>query len=333
MGSSVFIKRLLKHRVMLPPLSGYTDYPYRVILAKFHPPFIMTEMVSAQAIIRKNPRTMQILKKAGGAHFNGVQLFGSDPKIMGEAAMIAESLGFDYIDINMGCTIKKVTSKGAGISLMKQEENACLVTSAVVSSVNIPVTCKLRLGATKQDVNVVSLSQKLMDAGAVAIIIHGRTGEKKFGLPVDFNLIKSVVDNLSIPVVANGGIFTGVDAQMMIQRTGAAAVMPGRSLIGNPWLISELRSIFSGSSFSHPSLKNKKEICLDHLQNLCDFYGVSNGVLKMRKILPEYFSNCHNLKNLKLEVQHTSSRRKMFSLLDNIHEISDRIVYDNVTSS
>jgi len=331
MNSSTFVKRLLKYKFILPPLSGYTDYPYRTILAKFKPPFIITEMASAQAVIRKNPRTMQILKKTNGTHFNGVQLFGSDPKIMGQAASIVENMGFDYIDINMGCTIKKVASKGAGISLMRNEEYAYLVTKSVVDSVNIPVTCKLRLGATKQNVNVACLSQKLKNAGITALVIHGRTGEKKFGLNIDFNLIKSVVDNLSIPVVANGGIFTGADAENMIKKTGAAAVMPGRGLIGNPWLISELISVFSKGSFSAPTLNAKKKICIEHLQHLRDFYGESRGIIKMRKILPEYFLNCYNLKNLKLEVQHVSLYSKMFELLENIYKVDDHIVYDNVS--
>lgn len=326
MNSSTFVNHLLKYKFILPPISGYTDYPYRIILAKFNPPFIITEMVSAQAIIRKNPRTLQILKKTKGTHYNGVQLFGSDPKIMGEAASIVENMGFDYIDINMGCTIKKVVDKCAGISLMNQEETAYLVTDSVVDAVNIPVTCKLRLGVTKQNVNVVSISQKLMQAGATTLIIHGRTGEKKFGLPVNFDLIKSVVDNISIPVVANGGIFTGFDAENMIKKTGAIAVMPGRGLIGNPWLVSELMSVFSGLPFSHPTLNDKKKICLEHLQHLCDFYGESNGILKMRKILPEYFSNCHNLKKLKLAVQHASSFLEIIALLDKICEI-DKIAF------
>ncbi|MCJ7697993.1 MAG: tRNA-dihydrouridine synthase, partial [Thermoplasmata archaeon] len=188
------------------------------------------------------------------------------------------------------------------------------------------------LGATKQNITVVSLSQKLMDVGATAVIIHGRTGEKKFGLTIDFNLIKSVVDNLSIPVVANGGIFTGRDAEMMIKKTGAAAVMPGRGLIGNPWLISELMSIFSNKPFSTPTLADKKKICLEHLQHLCDFYGASNGVIKMRKILPEYFSNCYNLKNLKLKVQHVSSCSQILTLLDNIYKVDNHIIYDIVSS-
>lgn len=328
MNSSKFVKHLKKYKFILPPLSGYTDHPYRTILAKFNPPFIITEMVSSQAIIRKNPRTLQILKKAEGTHYNGVQIFGSDPKIMGEAARIVENMGFDYIDINMGCTIKKVVDRGAGISLMKHSENAYLITRSVVDAVNIPVTCKLRLGLTKHNVNVISISQKLMSAGATALVIHGRTGEKKFGLPVNSDSIKSVVDDISIPIVANGGIFTGIDAKNMINKTGASAVMPGRGLIGNPWLVSELLSVFSGISFSHPTLDEKKKICLEHLQLLCDFYGDGNGVLKMRKILPEYFSNCQNLRKLKLEVQHASSFLQIITLLDRILEIDNCVVYN-----
>ena len=160
MNSSTFVKHLIKYKFILPPISGYTDHPYRTILAKFNPPFIITEMASAQAIIRKNQRTLQILKKTKGTHYNGAQLFGSDPKIMGEAASIVENMGFDYIDINMGCTIKKVVDKGAGISLMKNEEKAYLNTFSVVNAVNIPVTCKLRLGVSKQNVNIISTSKK-----------------------------------------------------------------------------------------------------------------------------------------------------------------------------
>ncbi len=327
MNSSSFIHRLIKYKVLLPPLSGYTDYPYRRILTKFHPPFMITEMVSAQAVVRKNKKTMQMLKIANGTQYNGVQLFGSHPKIMSEAAMIVESLGYDYIDINMGCTIKKITSKGAGISLMKQEEHAYSITSSIVKSVNIPVTCKIRIGATKKDLNAISFSQQMMDAGAIAITIHRRTGEKKFGVPLDFKSIKEVVDHLSIPIIANGGIFSGIDAKHVIEQTGAFAVMPGRGLIGNPWIISEILSVFSHSIFTYPNLKNKKEICLDHMRNLCDFYGEYKGVLKMRSILPYYFSTCHMLKKLKNEVQRISSCQDIFGLLDNIYEINSQIFY------
>jgi tRNA-dihydrouridine synthase B len=288
-------------------------------------------MVSAQAVIRKNKKTMQILTMTKGTHYNGVQLFGCEPNIMSDAAMIVESLGYDYIDINMGCTIKKITNKGAGVTLMKKEELASTITSSVVRSVNIPVTCKIRIGVTKQDMNALSLSQQLMDAGATAITIHGRTGEKKFGLPIDFESIKAVVNHVPIPIVANGGIFSGNDAYYMLQQTGAAAVMPGRGLIGNPWIIPEICSIFSQTDFISPNLKQKKETCIEHMRNLCDFYGEHRGVLKMRTILPYYFSTCHQLRNLKLDVQHMSNCHEILDLVSNIYEADGHIVYDTTT--
>ena len=333
MQSSTFVQQLHNHRFILPPISGYTDHPYRTILAQFNPPFITTEMVSAQAIIRNNQKTMKILTKTNGPQYNGVQLFGSDPHIMSKAAQIVEDMGFDYIDINMGCTIKKVAEKGAGIALMKHEENAYQITKTIVDTVQIPVTCKLRLGLTKKQITIGSISEKLMHAGATALIIHGRTGEKKFGLPINLDIIKSVVDIISIPVVANGGIFTGQDAKKMITQTDACAVMPGRGLIGNPWLIPEIISALSGQPYTFPTLNEKKKICREHLQILCDFYGEHIGTRKMRRILPEYFSSCHNLKKLKLEILHTTSFLEIIAVLDKIDECDTYMIYDSMLSS
>jgi tRNA-dihydrouridine synthase B len=188
MKKSLFIKILREKKLLLPPLSGYTDYPFRVILADFKPPFITTEMANARAIMQRNRRTMQILKIAEGNQFNGVQLIGSVPEYMAKAATIVSDLGFDYIDINMGCTARKVACRGEGISLMKHEARACEIVAAITDTVDVPVTCKLRLGPSKHSLNVVSLSQKLVDAGAVALSIHGRSGEKKFGLPIDLQM-------------------------------------------------------------------------------------------------------------------------------------------------
>lgn len=328
MNSSSFIHRLRTYKFLLPPLSGFTDYPYRTILATFHPPFMSTEMISAQAIIRNNHKTMKLLSVAHGTHYNGIQLFGSDPNIMSEAAMIAESLEYDYIDINMGCTIQKITSKGAGIALMKQEDLASSIVSTIVKSVNIPVSCKIRIGVTTQEMNAVPFSQKLMDAGATAITMHRRTGEKKFGPLLNIIAIKEMMRQVSIPIVVNGGIFTGKDAQNVIHQTGAAGVMPGRGLLGNPWLISELLSAFSHSSFSFPTLQNKKNICLRHLDALCTFYGERKAVMKMRSILPYYFSNCYMLKYLKETVKTVMSYQEIVRLLDNISESHHQTFYN-----
>jgi tRNA-dihydrouridine synthase B len=327
MKSSLFVKILKEKKLLLPPMSGYTDYPFRVILSRFKPPFIVTEMANARAIVQRNRRTMQILKIVEGEHYNGVQLVGNIPEYMAKAAEIVDQLGFDFIDINMGCTARKVTSRGEGVSLMKHETQANKVVTAVAEAVEVPVTCKLRLGVSKHSINVVSLSQKLIDAGAVALTIHGRSGEKKFGSPVDLRIIKEAAKTLSVPVIANGGIYSGLDAQKMLKETGAAAVMPGRGLIGNPWLIPEIRSNVLQHRYSPPLLQEKKDICLEHLRLLIEFYGERRTVLKLRSIIPHYFSSCLFLKVLKKDVQQVTDVKYIPILLERIQNDGTNMVY------
>jgi tRNA-dihydrouridine synthase B len=324
-----FVKLIYEKKLLLPPLSGYTDYPYRTILARFHPPFLITEMANARAILQKNRRTMEILRIVEGKHHNGVQLVGSIPEYMKKAAEVVQDLGFEYIDINMGCTARKVTSRGEGVSLMKHEDNACAIVKAVSKAVDIPVTCKMRLGISQHSINVVSLSQKLIDAGAVALTIHARSGEKKFGVPLNRSVIKETVQTLSAPVIANGGIYTGVDAKNMIQETHAAAVMPGRGLIGNPWLIPEILSIVSNKKYTPPSLQTKKDVCLDHLDLLIDFYGARQAVLKMRSILPHYFFSSLFLKELKKDIQQILKAQEIPHLLERIMETKMGVLYQH----
>jgi len=327
MKKSLFTKILREKKLMLPPLSGYTDYPYRQILAKFKPPFITTEMVNARAIVEDNQKTIQMLKKVTGSHFNGAQLLGKDPNFITKAAMIVEDKGFDYVDINMGCAVRKVISKNEGVSLMKDEALACKIVKDVSNAVDIPVTVKLRTGFCQQSINVISLSQKLACSGAVAITIHGRTGEKKFGNTLNIRLMRKAISNLSIPVIANGSVFSGIDAQNMLLQTGAAAVMPGRGILGNPWIIPEILYNFSDGIFTLPTLKEKKDICAEHIHNVCEFYGEKFGVLKMRRIVFLYFSSCKYLKLLKNDVQRVETLGDIYALLDRIKEVNDNWVY------
>jgi len=327
MNKSMFTKTLREKKLMLPPLSGYTDYPYRQILAKFEPPFITTEMVNARAVVEGNQKTVLMLKKATGSHFNGAQLLGKDPNFMAKAAKIIENMGFDYIDINMGCTVRKVLSKGEGVSLMRDELLACKIVRTVANAVDIPVTVKLRMGFCEKSINVISLSQKLDCSGATAITIHGRTGEKKFGSLLNINQMREAVSILSIPVIVNGGVFSGIDAQDMLLQTGAAAVMPGRGILGNPWIIPEILCNFSDDIFTFPTLQEKKYICTEHIHNVCEFYGEKFGVLKMRRIVFLYFSSCKYLKVLKNDVQRAETVGEIYALLERIKEVNDIWVY------
>ena len=320
MKKSEFTKILCEKKLLLPPLSGFTDYPYRQILAKFNPPFIITEMVNARAVIEKNKKTLQMLKKTEGNHFKGAQLLGKNPEIMAKAAKILENAGFDYVDINMGCTVKKVVSKGEGVSLMKNENLASEIVKSVSSTIKIPTSVKLRIGTSDESLNVVSLSKKLEKSGASVITIHGRSGERKFGLKLDYDIIREASVAVSVPVVANGGVFSGEDAKSMLQKTNASAVMPGRGIIGNPWIINDILSTFGGDSISHPALDEKKKIVLEHVTNLCNFYGEKSGIIKMRKILPRYFTSCMYLNRLKADVKEASTRSEVKLLLSEIKE-------------
>jgi tRNA-dihydrouridine synthase B len=318
---SGFVDRLKESRLLLPPLADYTDYPYRRILAEFDPPFMCTEMISPEALVRENQRTMEMVKMVEGNHLNGVQLVGSDVESMRNGAIMIEAMGYNYIDINMGCTVKTVTRTGAGLALMSDENRAVSVTSAVVDAVDIPVTCKMRMGLTLETKNAESLSRKLVNEGISAITIHGRTGEKKFGLAVDLDGIKKVVDSIDVPVIANGGINSGDEAVNLLDATRATAVMPGRGLIGNPWLVNGIRSSLNGTKSPSPGLDEKKEVVMRHLSYLCDFYGERTGVILMRRLLGKYFSGCRNAGQLKLDGQKTGTIKDVEALVERITDV------------
>jgi len=318
---SGFVDRLKESRLLLPPLADYTDYPYRRILAEFDPPFMCTEMISPEALVRENQRTMEMVKMVEGNHLNGVQLVGSDVESMRNGAIMVEAMGYDYIDINMGCTVKTVTRTGAGLALMSDEDRAVSVTSAVVDAVDIPVTCKMRMGLTLETKNAESLSRKLVNEGISAITIHGRTGEKKFGLAVDLDGIKKVVDSIDVPVIANGGINSGDEAVNLLDATRATAVMPGRGLIGNPWLVNGIRSSLNGTKSPSPGLDEKKEVVMRHLSYLCDFYGERTGVILMRRLLGKYFSGCRNAGQLKLDGPKTGTIKVVEALVERITDV------------
>ena len=327
MTSKEFIRRLKEVKILLPPLAGYTDYPYRRVLAEFGVPFMCTEMVSCEAVLRENPRTMKMLRMPEGDHLHGAQIFGDVPDVMAAAAESLEWMGFDYIDINMGCAVKSITQNGAGVSLMGEPDKAGAVVSRVVEAVSIPVSCKIRLGESRREQNAAELSKIIEDAGVSAITVHGRSGEKKFGEPVNYRSLREVVEAVDVPVVGNGGVFTGADALTMVELTGVDGVMPGRGLIGNPWIVKEISSAMSGISSVGPSLLERKEVCLRHLDYLVDFVGETDGVVTMRRVLPRYFSGAVHASDLRKEMVHISKVSDAHRVLDRITQSGDSIYY------
>jgi tRNA-dihydrouridine synthase B len=289
MDHARFVQTLRKARCMLPPLTGYTDYPYRVVLSRFSPAFLTTEMVHASAVVRRNARTMQMLRQVEGSHANGVQLLGRKSQDMVEAAKFLDGQGFDYIDINMGCTVPKVIRRGEGVALMKDEEFAASLLASLVQAVDIPVTVKLRLGPSLSSQNYLSLARRLQETGVAAVTIHGRTGEHKSSPSVDREGIALAVGSLSVPVIANGGISSGIVGSLVLRETGCAGVMPGRFLIGNPWLVADLQAAVAGKEFVAPVFEERVEVCRLHFDLLVESYGARTAAVRMRSLFSHYF--------------------------------------------
>lgn len=320
-----FTERLKKSRLILPPLADYTDYPYRSLLTSFKPHFLCTEMVSPEGLLHNNPKTLDMIKVPEGDHIDGVQLVGADPESMGKAAPLFEAKGFGYIDINMGCTVRVVSRTGAGISLMGTPDRAVKVTSSVIENTGLPVTCKMRLGVNDSSKNVVELASRLVDVGVSAITVHGRSGEKKFGLDVEHDMIKRVVEAVDVPVIGNGGIFNGGDALEMMEKTGVAAVMPGRGLIGNPWIVKDISAGLNGFEYIPPSLDERKKVFTRHLGLLSAFFGERTGVLKARRIIGKYFQGAIRLSRMKLKAQRASTVDEMTTLMDRLRVVNDQV--------
>ena len=294
MNQATFVQTLQQTHLLLPPLTGYTDYPYRVILASFQPRFITTEMVHSSAVVRRNKRTMQMLQQVDGSHANGVQLLGRNPEEMVAAAQFLVSEGFDFLDVNMGCTSPKVTRRGEGVALMRDEEHAARLISTLVNAVDVPVTVKVRLGPTPSLRNYLSLALRLQDAGVTAVTIHGRTGDHKFSPLIDQSCITEAVAALHVPVIANGGISSGGIANAVLRQTMCAAVMPGRYLIGNPWLVDEIQSEIQGTPYQPPTFEERKDVCHRHFELLTSYYGRHGAAIRMRGIFSHYFPFIQN---------------------------------------
>jgi len=284
-------KHLAAHPVVVAPMAGVTDKAYRQILASFSKGLLYTEMVSDKGLQYRNDRTLEMLKVDKEEGNVVLQLFGSDPKAMGEAARLACSRSRAVaLDLNMGCPVEKVVRKNGGAALMRDKETARKVLRALVENADRPVTVKMRSGWDFDSINAPEIARIAEEEGAAAVAVHGRTRSQMYRGTTDHGVIREVVRAVGIPVIGNGDIQSPEDARRMIENTGVEAVMVGRALWGDPWLLGRIDAYLRGSKPPPPpALEARLALIKRHAQLLSKEKGENVAVREMRAHVPRYF--------------------------------------------
>lgn len=269
---------------VLAPMAGVTDYAYRMICAELGAAVTVTEMVSSRALVYQDKKSVGLLKKTP-VGLCGAQIFGNDPEIMAQAAVLALGhSGCDFLDINMGCPMPKIVNNGDGSALMKDPVLAGRIVRAVVDAVDVPVTVKTRIGWDRGSINVVELAKVLQDNGAAAIAVHGRTKSMLYSGKADWDTIRAVKAAVSIPVIANGDVFGPNEAVACLKRTGADMVMVGRSAFGNPWVFGQIKAALNGEAVPEiPPLDKRVDIAVRQFELAKADKGEHIACLEARK--------------------------------------------------
>ncbi len=283
---------VLRNALFVAPMAGVTDRPFRQLCKRFGAGLAVSEMVSSKPELRETRKSRLRTDHAGEADPISVQIAGSDPHAMAEAARYNVGLGAQIIDINMGCPAKKVCNVAAGSALLGNEPLVAAILDAVVRAVDVPVTLKIRTGPNPQARNAVRIARIAESAGIRLLTVHGRTRACRFAGPVEYATIAAVKASIGIPVIANGDIRTPEDARAVLRRTGADGVMIGRAAQGRPWIFREIEHFLAtGATLAPPRVAEISAVLAEHLQGLHAFYGAEHGVRVARKHIGWYVSD------------------------------------------
>lgn len=310
----------IKNQIVLAPMAGISNPSYMKICEEMGVGYAITELLSAEAIVRENKKTLEMLNGIDKLNIPvAIQIFGSDAATMAKAAQIITNLHQKVlIDINMGCPVPKVAIKSqAGSALLKNPDKIKEIVSAVVKAVSVPVTVKIRSGWDANSVNAVEVAKVIEEAGASAITVHGRTRAQGYSGNADWNIIKQVKEMVSIPVIGNGDVTSAEKAKEMLDFTGCDAVMIGRGVLGNPWLINECVSYLeSGIIPPKPSAREKIEMLKRHYQLLVDSTSEKQAILEIRTHALWYIKGMPKSAYIKNEICKTKNSEDLFKILN-----------------
>ncbi len=317
-----------ENNIFLAPMAGVTDAAFRLICKNFGCGLVYTEMVSAKGLYYKSENTAALTQIDEKERPAALQVFGSDVYIMAYAATQIEKRGVDIIDINMGCPTPKIVNNGDGCALMKNPHLAGKIIADVVKAVKIPVTVKIRKGWDEENVNAVEIASIAQENGAKAITVHGRTREQFYSGKADWEIIRKVKKEVTIPVIGNGDIFTPRDAKNMMEYTGCDGVMIARGALGNPWIFKRTwEYLKSGAILPEPSIEEKINMIMEHMDKLIELKGEYIGIKEMRKHIVWYLKGLPNSNKLKNQIFNIADRGKIEKMLLEYSSNSKGLMY------
>lgn len=311
----------LSNQLILAPMAGVTDRPFRQLCKKLGAGMAVSEMVASNSLLWGSEKTKRRANHEGECDPRAVQIMGADPQMMAEAARYNADNGAQIIDINMGCPAKKVCNVAAGSALLRDETLVGSILDAVVGAVDLPVTLKIRTGWDTDNRNGVRIAQIAESAGILSLAVHGRTRACAYKGDAEFDTIAAIKAAVNIPVVANGDITTPERAKAVLDYTGADAVMIGRAAQGRPWIFREIDHFLkTGEKLPEPSVAEVRQILLEHLNNLYAFYGEYTGVRMARKHISWYSKGHHQGANFRQAVNRVDTIEEQLTITKNFFE-------------